>query len=115
MADSLFTPTEVPQDLDRMEKSLHQLAVDYELFSLLAAGDTLYAGTDSLFYVGLGGGALWSTKSSPVPRPDVVGSILKPKGVLLAGSFRSAISAPSVRPHACATILSLRRSGTHPC
>lgn len=32
MADSLFTPTEVSADLNLLEKTLHQLGVDYELF-----------------------------------------------------------------------------------
>ncbi len=32
MPDSLFTPTEVTADLHLLEKTLHQLSVDYELF-----------------------------------------------------------------------------------
>ncbi|MCE5247117.1 MAG: MXAN_5187 C-terminal domain-containing protein [Candidatus Polarisedimenticolia bacterium] len=32
MADTLFTPTEVTADLHLLEKTLHQLGVDYELF-----------------------------------------------------------------------------------
>jgi hypothetical protein len=32
VADTLFTPTEVSADLNLLEKTLHQLGVDYELF-----------------------------------------------------------------------------------
>lgn len=32
MGDSLFTPTEVTADLETLEKKIHQLGVDYEVF-----------------------------------------------------------------------------------
>ena len=59
--------------------------------ALLATQDTLYAATDSLFYVGAGGGTDWSSRSSPVPAPDAMSCLLKFRGVVLAGTFQSGI------------------------
>jgi len=61
------------------------------VFTLLAAGDTLYAATDSLFYVGTGGGTNWSSTGSPIPAPDGVACLLKTGGVIVAGTFQSGV------------------------
>ena len=61
------------------------------VFALLAAHDTLYAATDSLFYIGASGGTDWSWKSSPVPAPDEMSCLQKSRGVILVGTLHSGI------------------------
>jgi len=61
------------------------------VYDLLAVHDTLYAATDSLFYVGTSSGSVWSSKTPPVPAPDVVECLLKSRGVILAGTTKGGI------------------------
>ena len=61
------------------------------VYALLVTHDTVYAATDSLFYVGTSSGTVWSSKSSPVTAPDAIACLLKSRGVVLAGTFESGI------------------------
>lgn len=59
--------------------------------SLLMVHDTLYAATDSLFYIGASNGTQWSTRNSPVTAPDIVVCLLKSRGVILAGTLQHGV------------------------
>jgi len=61
------------------------------VYALLAVHDTLYAGTDSLVYVGVNTGTQWFAGVSPVASPDAVSCMLKNKNVLIAGTFTRGI------------------------
>jgi hypothetical protein len=61
------------------------------VYALLAVHDTLYAGTDSLVYVGANAGTHWSTGVPPAASPDAVSCMMKDKNVLIAGTFQSGI------------------------
>ena len=61
------------------------------VYSLLAAHDTLYAGTDSLVYVSTDAGTDWFAGAQPAASPDVISCMLRDKNVLLAGTFRNGI------------------------
>ena len=61
------------------------------VYSLLAVHDTIYAGTDSVVYVGAKDGTQWSAGSSPFSTPDVVACMLKAGAVLLAGTFQNGV------------------------
>ena len=61
------------------------------VYSLLAVHDTLYAGTDSVVYVGTNGGSQWSSGVSPLTSHDAVACLRKFGSVLLAGTFKSGI------------------------
>ena len=61
------------------------------VYALFAAHDTLYVGTDSLFYIGTHRGANWLPERPPVSSPDAVECLLKSGGTLLAGTFKNGI------------------------
>jgi hypothetical protein len=61
------------------------------VYSLIAVHDTLYAGTDSLVYVGANAGTHWFAGVPPAASADVVGCMLKAGNVLLAGTFHNGI------------------------
>lgn len=61
------------------------------VYALLVVHDTLYAGTDSLLYVGANAGTQWFTGVPPAASPDFVNCMLKENNVLVAGTFQSGI------------------------
>ncbi len=61
------------------------------VYSLLAVHDTLYAGTDSIVYVGINGGTLWTPGTPVAVTPDFIGCMVKVRNVLLAGTFHKGI------------------------
>jgi hypothetical protein len=61
------------------------------VYSLFAFHDTLYAGTDSLVYVGARQGTQWSAGIAPFTGADGVSSFVKIRNVLVAGTFQSGI------------------------
>lgn len=61
------------------------------VYTLLGVHDTLYAGTDSVVYVGSNAGTQWSSGIPPVTGPDAVSCMLKDENVLIAGTFQSGI------------------------
>ena len=61
------------------------------VYALLVQHDTLYAATDSLLFIGVNGGSSWSSKNSPVSAPDVMSSLLKFGGNIMAGTYEHGI------------------------
>lgn len=61
------------------------------VYALLAVNDTLFAGTDSLVYVGSHGGSQWFSGAPPVSTPDAIGCMVKSGGTLVIGTFQHGI------------------------
>jgi len=57
------------------------------VYCIVASNDTVLAGTDSGFYVGTGGGTIWSPGPSPVPPPDAVCALVTVHGSIVAGTL----------------------------
>ena len=69
-----------------------QIPESRTVYSLLALHDTLYAGTDSVLYVGRAGGTQWSSGTLPFASQDFISCLFQYKGTLLAGSFHNGVS-----------------------
>ena len=61
------------------------------VYTLSVVRDTLYAATDSLVYVRANAGTSWFTLVLPAASPDFVTCLVKYRGALIAGTFRSGI------------------------
>ncbi len=61
------------------------------VYALLAVHDTLFAGADSLVYVGASGGTEWFVGLPPAGDSSIISCLLKDKNVLFAGTFRNGI------------------------
>ena len=68
-----------------------EIPVTRNAFALLAVHDTLYAGTDSLLYVGANAGTQWITGVPPAASPDFVTCMLKENNVIVAGTFHHGV------------------------
>ena len=55
------------------------------VYSLATSNDTLFAGTDSGFYIG--GAAQWTPGVSPVPSPDAICTLINVNGNIVAGTL----------------------------